>query len=230
MRLIPLTENTKVPLTGQDWHNLITDDEEIHKKWLETGFNLAMPLRENHRIVADFDDKNDARDFYRKHKEICSVIVETRKGAHFHFSGELPQSYKFQGGDYIKASGYCVYPPSKIDGFIYRLVTDGRLQPFPQELFPRKEVVSKHAIDLRQSTKIVKDVRAYIRRIPSVSGEHGHDSCFRVACILRDEGFSEMDALTEIEEWNRECARPPWSIRELSKKVKDAYRVVLKGQ
>lgn len=222
---IPLARNSKKPLAGGDWHNLLTDDETVWSTWLSKWLNLGMPLEENMRVVVDFDEKDAAREFWKKHRDLCTVVVETRRGAHVHFSGAT-QTRKFEHGD-IKGNGYVLYPPSEIDGFVYRHVAEGFLQPFPEHLFPRKAVMSP--VIGKSITGEIRDIRAYIRKIPSIAGQHGHDACFRVACVLRDAGFSEIDALTELMDWNVECAQPQWSVRELSKKVKDAFRVVLKG-
>ena len=201
----------------------MTDDEGMWRRWIQEGFNLGLWLKSAQRIVADFDEKEAAREFFRRNEAICTVIVETRRGAHFHFAGDLPKTYSFEHGE-IKATGYIIVPPSVVKGWEYRFVKEGELKPFPEELFPRKETNSAPSIYPGRD-QVIKDIRAYIRKIPSISGQHGHNACFRVACVLRDEGFSEIDALTEIEEWNHECASPPWSVRELSKKVKDAFRV-----
>ena len=58
--------------------------------------------------------------------------------------------------------------------------------------------------------------------LPAVSGQHGHDAIFHVACVLVH-GFAlgEADALALLREFNQRCL-PPWSEGELIHKIKSA--------
>lgn len=70
---------------------------------------------------------------------------------------------------------------------------------------------------------VIERARRYISRCPpAISGQHGHDQTFHVACLLVH-GFdlSDADALTLLHEWNASCA-PPWSEAELVHKIKSA--------
>lgn len=216
---IKLSPGSKKPPKGP---YILSDDASEVNGWSRDGFNVGRMVEGF--VVVDFDEKEPAREFFRAHRAILSRIVETRKGAHFYFSGES-QTRKFPQGD-IKGNGYVLTPPSIVNGFHYRLVEDGILQPFPEELFPRIDTNTPLCIDSgADANKVIKDIRAYVGKITSISGKHGHDACFRVACVLRDAGLSEVDALGEMIEWNRECASPEWTVRDLTKKVKDAYKV-----
>ncbi len=75
------------------------------------------------------------------------------------------------------------------------------------------------------SAKVVERARRYVATIPSaVSGQHGHDATFHVACALVL-GFdlSVEDAFQVLGEWNTAC-QPPWSERELIHKLQDAAK------
>lgn len=72
-------------------------------------------------------------------------------------------------------------------------------------------------------TAQVEDGRGYIAHIQAVSGEGGHNATFRAACKLRDAGLSEAEALAELIDWNGTNADPPWTVKELLHKVKDAF-------
>ena len=65
--------------------------------------------------------------------------------------------------------------------------------------------------------------RRYVARIPgAVSGQHGHDLAFHVACLLvLGFGLSVDRAYPILAGWNRTC-RPPWSDGELLHKPKSA--------
>jgi hypothetical protein len=69
----------------------------------------------------------------------------------------------------------------------------------------------------------VDRARAYIAKIPgAVSGEHGHNAAFHVACVLvKSFGLPIDDARTLLEEWNLSC-EPPWSPSELEHKLQSA--------
>ncbi len=70
---------------------------------------------------------------------------------------------------------------------------------------------------------IIDRANSYIATIPgAVSGQHGHDATFHVACVLV-EGFalSIADALPIIRGWNTTCT-PPWSEAELLHKLESA--------
>lgn len=72
----------------------------------------------------------------------------------------------------------------------------------------------------------IRRAKAYLSRMdPAVSGQNGHDVCFRAACVCV-EGFdlSEDEALEALQEWNSRCV-PPWNERELRHKVKSAGKV-----
>ncbi len=65
--------------------------------------------------------------------------------------------------------------------------------------------------------------RAHAAAIPgAISGHHGHDRTFVLACALVN-GFAldEGDALTILREWNTAC-QPPWDEHELVHKVQSA--------
>lgn len=64
---------------------------------------------------------------------------------------------------------------------------------------------------------------------PAISGQGGHDTTFRLACVLVN-GF-ELDqatALTILQGWNLGC-QPAWSAKELEHKIKSAASVGASG-
>jgi len=72
----------------------------------------------------------------------------------------------------------------------------------------------------------IRDIHAYVRSIPAVSGQAGHNAAFRVANLLVHEaGMSEEQAFDAMTAWSLECAEPPFSPSEIAHKIKDAIRV-----
>jgi hypothetical protein len=218
MFLLPLAPNSKQPLKGMDWHRRITDDPAEHSAWIARGWNVGFAVEENGTVVVDFDEKEAARDFYRNHKGLLSVIVETRRGVHFMFSGST-STRKFEHGD-LKGNGYTVFPPSTVDGWTYRFVQQGELQPFPEHLFSEE----RRTI----TRKKVRNLMEYLSRIESISGQNGSAGLVRAAAVCRDKGLSEAEAMVYMINWNNSTAvRPPWSLNELARAV---HRVFEKGK
>jgi hypothetical protein len=220
MRLIPLAHNSKVPLAGDDWHNRISDDPLVHAEWIRRGLNLGLDIEGSQRVIVDFDDKNAGRDFMRKYPELCTVIVETRRGFHFHFSGTT-KTRKFSFGD-IKGNGYALMPPSIVDGFQYQLLADGPLQPLPEHLFPVMQATRQGVTTVTRGP--IKDLDAYLQKVESISGQHGSHGLVRAAAVCRDAGLSEAEATLKLLWWNKlPVVNPPWSDIELARAITRVY-------
>jgi hypothetical protein len=65
--------------------------------------------------------------------------------------------------------------------------------------------------------------RKYLEVIPgAVAGQDGHRDTFRVACkLVKGFGLNDAHTIALMTEWNQRC-EPPWSERELAKKVQNA--------
>jgi hypothetical protein len=74
--------------------------------------------------------------------------------------------------------------------------------------------------------KSVRNPLSYIAKIRAVQGSGGSNATFRAACVLRDAGLSEAEALAALIEWNHTHADPPWTVKELLHKVQDAFSKV----
>ena len=73
---------------------------------------------------------------------------------------------------------------------------------------------------------IAERARRYLSRVPpAVSGAGGHPQTFKAACILVRFGLDRDTAGTILAEWNAGC-QPPWSPRDLSHKLNEAFRRV----
>lgn len=113
-----------------------------------------------------------------------------------------------------------------MDGKHYQLLGEETLDlpPFDRAWLPAEAVeVAALPTVARPARGEIRDLRLYIRRIVSVQGQRGSDACFRVACILRDEGKTPDEALEYMLQWNQECAIPPWTVNELIHKIRDSY-------
>lgn len=220
MKLLPLQPDSKIPFPGHDWHLDITDDPETIAEWKAKGFNLGMPLEENGRVVVDYDDREAGERFMREYPELCTVIVETRRGLHFYFSGAT-KTRKFPHGD-IKGNGYVVAPSSVVDGHRYRFIAQGQLQPFPEALFPPMQATRNGVAAVTRNK--VKNLDAYLAKIESVQGKNGSAGLMRAAYVCRDAGCSEAEATIALLKWNNgPTVSPPWSDTEIARAVTRAF-------
>jgi hypothetical protein len=70
-----------------------------------------------------------------------------------------------------------------------------------------------------------KRIRAYMATMPeAVSGQHGHDATFKVACtLIQGWALSVDEARPYLHAYNALC-KPPWSDKELEHKLADAIK------
>ena len=218
----------KVPLLD-DWPAKATRNHRTIEKWLCDG-------RHNYGILCDRIAVIDADTaelvaWWQEHMPETPWRVRTpRGGVHFYYASVpgLRNAVKAHRGWDIRAGGrgYVVGFGSLVAGTEYQLLGEATLDlpPFDPAWLPAVPATSLaspgRAIPPRGR---IRDLRAYIRRILSIQGQRGSDACFRVACVLRDEGKTSEEALQYMLEWNQQCAVPPWSIAELQRKIRDAY-------
>lgn len=238
MKLTQLDRDSKIPPKGRSWKRGMTDDPEQHAHWLAEGYNVGLPLEENNRSVLDFDGLNHengrefAREFYRRHQDLCTYIVETAAGnIHFHFKGKTKtrKILDEQGeeiGD-IKGNGYVVWVGSQIEGKLYRLLREGPLQPFPEHLFPIVEKTRE-----RIETNLDEDPLHRLRRAMAWMAkregkEDGNGRGLQMIktcrALFEFFGLTEDQALPLIVEFNKRCV-PPYTDKQLRHKIEDAQK------
>jgi hypothetical protein len=163
--------------------------------------------------------------------------VKTRRGMHFYY--QHPGTY-IKSDSHIKhANGweydvkgdksYAMLPPSFAKGHQYQIVPcegndlgrwvkPDKLPTFRSEWRPER---AKPVWDC-DSPKI-KDGLAYIKKIFALEGSGGDKETYRAACCLKDAGMDQAQALAALVEWNETNATPPWSIRDLLRKIQCAF-------
>ncbi len=222
LSVLPVEEGGKKPATH--WKKFQQRQPTLGelRQWFDwdTRYNIGIVTGQiSGIVVVDFDDKERAREFFKRNKDIVTVIVETRRGAHFYFSHSGTQISNSTGSFDVRGDGgYVVAPPSVVQGHEYRFVKG--YDDF-QKLNPMPELVAKK----KTNGKKVTDGKKYISAIRAVSGEKGHAATFRACCKLRDAGMSPQDALAALVEWNETNAEPPWTVGELLHKVNDVFGV-----
>jgi hypothetical protein len=126
--------------------------------------------------------------------------------------------------------GYVVAPGSVIDGRRYEALGDWNpaslptfeptwIQPAPC-CAPAPPPVARDTI-LEGS---IRNVRSYLRRIPSVEGQNGSRGLMRVCYVLVGQGYDFGRAKEELAAWNSEVPVGPWTERELVRALTNAFR------
>jgi hypothetical protein len=212
---LKLAHNSKKPVRG-DW--------QLSPELWE-GFNNGLTLKD--RTVVDFDVLEEARNFWRRYRDLCTYAVRSIRGVHFHFEGET-QARKFAHGD-IKSGehAYVVIPPSIVAGVEYKYICQGELQEFPEDLFPKIEKEIHH--EVIEETDVLRRItraRLWLATVdPAVSGQNGHKTFFR-ACAKMFQMFdlSISEAYPLILEYNERCL-PSFSEAEVLHKLSDAAKL-----
>jgi hypothetical protein len=243
VRLIPLAGKKAIV---KEWPTLHLSENDI-RDWSRRGMNFGI-ITGSPLVVLDTD--TDEAEAWVKAKGIDSPVVvrSGRGGFHRYFRSPEHEEvrsrtriHKIDGLDlrgwrsYIVAAG-SVHPETgrRYEYLPGRELTDLHLLPvfdpaWTKEIQPQApRAPNAGAAPVRLAGRI-RDVRAYIRAIPSVEGSGGDRACFRVACVLAQAGFDYGSALAEMEDWNQTCAFPPWSRKELEHKVQCAIRRVMGG-
>jgi len=228
------------PLLGkkailEDWPAQATADCGAIEKWLANGsHNYGIVCEE----VAVIDtDTMELATWWKDHMPHTPWCVKTpRGGMHFYYRSVpgLRNAVKAHHGWDVRAGGrgYVVGAGSIVDGTLYELIGNETLDlpSFDPTWLPTEDTTPVILpIGSFTTRGDVRNIQSYIRRIFSIQGQRGSDACFRVACILRDEGKTPEETLEYMLEWNRECAIPPWSLKELLHKIHDSYAKLTKG-
>lgn len=228
------------PLLGkramlEDWPSRATGDPDVIQQWLsDCSHNYGIVCE---KVAVIDTDTPELAAWWRRNMPPTPWSVRTpRGGMHFYHLSipGLRNAVKAHRGWDVRAGGrgYVVGAGSIVDGKVYELIGKETLALplFNPDWLPVEtpEPVILPVMTTRPRGRI-RNIRSYIRRIISIEGQRGSDACFRVACVLRDEGLTPDEALEYMVDWNRACAHPPWSIKELLHKIRDSYSQLTKG-
>lgn len=210
-------------------------------KTAQEEFNVGIVTgRISGLIVVDADSASDASYWKANFPRTPLVVVSggDQRGEHFYYqmpSDAVVRNRIRVGGRKIDVrgeGGLIVAPPSQhaLTGNLYQW--DGPLDAYslddvpvfdPQWIKAPRNTSPALATESLPSGTAITNIRAYIRAIKSVSGAGGHNSCFRVACLLRDTGLTPAQVLAELILWNESNAEPPWDEKALHHKVRSAF-------
>ena len=230
LSVIPIGWNKRPAVKWLEYQERRPSSDQI-KSWFSASHSGVAILtgRFNGLVVVDCECRQSAEWFYKTRGK-SPVIVKSRRGFHFYFRhpkqhvpngqkvglGQFPYSYDVRGD-----GGYVLAPPSVHKDGRYEWVKeltdvsalpvfDMAWRPLPVQRAPVNEYG-------------VRDAEAYISRIFARAGQGGHNNTFRAACVLKEAGLSEGEALLCMLSWNRTNTDPPWSELELLHKIQSAY-------
>lgn len=213
-------------------------NEEPLKEWDFPGCNIAIITGEaNGLIVVDCDSEASWVE-WMKLKPPTPVRVKSRRGMHFWYRWpstyiksdshiELPghtEQYDVKGG-----RSYTLLPPSLLCGHQYafwpsaanptaKWMDIDTLPEFDPAWRPDR-VKAEHG-----DNEKIKCARSYLSAITAVEGQGGDKQTYKICVKLATSGYSEMEAMALLAEWNATNCTPPWSAAELVRKLQCAYR------
>jgi hypothetical protein len=241
LRLLPLSGKRAII---KDWPDLHLGESEI-KSWCRQGVNWGIITGEP-LVILDTD--TDAAEAWVREKGIDSPVVVRTGGGGLHRYFRCPEEIEVHSRSAMhRVDGL------DVKGWRSYIVAPGSVHPDTRrqyEYLPGKELIDLYELPLfdpgwskenrpepffkpktgsgdRRLAGHIRDVRAYIRGIPSIEGKGGDRACFRVACLLVEAGFDFASAVAEMEAWNEVAAFPPWRHQDLERKVRCAFRRVL---
>lgn len=249
--LIACVPNSKVPISEmKDWQNSEYKDIETWNNWFNRGYNLAvLPGKKSNSIIIDWDycsndefekmiqkkslekiweeiDKS-VPELITKYKD-TTLSQKTRKGYQlvFNYDSELWKTSFFlnnQRFDIETDGGYCIVPPSKINGL-------GRVINF------------KDKIDLPNDLKelILSNVKAKEKEVENIPDEYKNidNENFKIDLIpvgnrtqtlIQLTGLISKDApkdLTSklIHNINTKCCNPPRPYTDIKRIIDNVYK------
>ena len=222
-RFIPLLKGGKNP-AAKAWQHSNYQADDI-RDWLKQNLNIGRI--DDRTATLDFESYSEARLWFKTWNPRKVLLVLTRRGVHMTFNAmnkEIRNAVNVNGKYDIRAggNGYCVFPPSMVKGFTYKLV-DGWDTTDPEKLDTfRDDWLPKHG---KVDRSVVFDASKYIAKIVSEQGANGSGQLLRACCKLRDANLTQAEAMLEIIRWNETNAIPSWSDAELLRCIRRAYEV-----
>lgn len=219
--MIPIKPGTKKPMV--DWKEYTerhATTEEI-QSWTNCGVGLVMG-RISGFIGVDADTRESAKRLWDS-LPATSMVTQTPNGGHliYRCDEEIRPAVKthIKGiqCDIRGESSYLVAAPTiHPTGKPYSRWGKWKDAPEFDKSWIEKSIDS-------EPKNGVRDIRKYLQKIVAVSGEGGHNTTYRAACVLRDAGLSESEALAELVTWNETNCIPRWEVKDLLHKVKGVF-------
>jgi len=170
-----------------------------------------------------------------------TYTVQTPSGGmhyYFQFNSRVKRTISFIAKhiDTI-VNGYCLIPPSIINGRQYKVITDAPISSAPDWLVRLASNTSKQ-IDMPAKNKTAAQydgedyefkvwrARKYVEKMPpAVQGQGGHTQLLRVCYVLVHKfQLNDADCRDILMEYNTRCEPPFTSHRELFRKISETRK------
>lgn len=234
-RVFPVVAGRKSPPV-KGWQEWATcDAEKIRAHWhASPQDNIGIACGDG-QLVLDVDGeagKQSLAALEAMHgalPETCKVATPS-DGMHYYFTGpDVSNTVRALGAglDIRSRGGYVLAPGSTTGKGAYVVAIAAEPAPAPQWLIdlcskPREKANAGEAVP-DAVPSVIDRAREWLHsQAPAVEGNGGDAHTFTVAAGLRDQGASEVQALELLADWNATCS-PPWSLRDLQAKVRNAY-------
>lgn len=240
--VFPIVANTKVPPKDFEWRKSSTNNVDQIEQWSKRYLNCnwGLDCGASGLCVLDIDNKKGKKGSFELtclEMEFGPIeknqVIETVSGSfHYYFKGvTATSSDKIASGiDTRSDGGYVVIPGSSIDGKYYKVLKSEKIPVIPHWVLD-KLIIQKQEKTLQSVVELdkpgsIKAARDYLKNRAEIAieGQGGDSTAYKVSCMIKDFGISELvafDLMSEI--WNPLC-QPPWSSSELKKKIENAYR------
>ena len=245
--ILPLLEDSKLPISGFGWKSGATADHDIISDWLEkTNLNYGVCPGPTKAII-DLDAKDNqsgVTNFFRLEADqdfddiISSTFtVKTASGGlhlYMNVPYEVGNSHSFpENIDVRGVHGYVVGPGCEFKGNPYYVTQNVEIQEAPDWVMTRMkkpgerdENPTEPLFELDTQSAINRALEHLSKRAGALEGYGGNDHTYATAALLKDLGISEdkcLDLLLIPHGWNSRC-EPPWDVGELALIITNAYK------
>lgn len=239
-KVFPIKPGAKSPPLLVGWPQKATTDPETIKLYWTPLPDANIGIHCEGLVVIDVDVNkggNDALELLHLTDELPATLtcVTPTGGRHLYFRSRtaVPNSVGALGSglDVRSVGGYVVAPASTVPAGEYAWEhPDAAIADAPEWLVDRLTRPVAEAPG-RTSTALISDApdatleaaRTWLQgQDGAQEGQGGDARTYAVACGLRDRGVSAAQAADLLGEWNDKCS-PPWTPRELMRKVRNAY-------
>lgn len=230
-RLVPLCALSKIP-TEKGWQEKEYGVDDFEDESRNIGIKTGGPL-----VVVDVDSKDPAKvQWVLDNCGQTEMRVHSPHGTHLYYGTRAGVEYgnkvKIRGEPYdLRWKGCFIVTAGSRNSEGVAYTWAGNIIPLGElpilkvtPLRERKRKGKPLVIDpIDTLDRAVRRAQAYIARIFSISGEGGHNSCYRAVCKLRDFGLSPEQAWPALLAWNETNAIPKWTEAELRHKIASVF-------
>lgn len=211
--------------------------DSVLPEWNYDGCNIGIVTGEFNKIAVIDCDNYESYVWWMANMPATPLMTKTKRGMHFYYR---------HPGDYVKNDchvsingspeydvrgdgGYVVIGPSMRDGYQYHFcVTEGNLRggwlnPDMLPVFDMAWRPERAPTESIWEGTAIKDMAKYIAKVFAVEGQGGDKETYRICRKMCENEIPEGEAMALLAEWNQTNCTPPWTIRELHRKLKTAY-------